>query len=561
MNWLANRSTQTKLLLSFGLVFLALLWIVCSASTVIGEMKTRQESILNVQLPTALDFMALSENINHMRVCVQMILLVDDSTVFDKQVDEIKSIIQQTDQLLPRLQSESRGNTKALASLNEVRDFLKDYKGSKGDQLFIRFTSARGDDSQKMSVLRQQRNAFKKILNLLSELGDLSLAGVQQQIRISATQADEAVKPFPFVCAAVICIVAVMVSVLNKLIADPLKKLTVIAKEIMDGKSQFSTTGLDTQRNDEVGALTRAFVTMSSMMLNDLSGAIRQVNDAVDVLGVSIGQIMDSVTNSATGVAQTSSAVSETTSVVQEVRQTAHVASEMARQVASSAEEAAEVSRQGQEAADQTIDGMTRIRAQMDSIRSSMLQLADKTRAIEEVNATVEQLARQAKLLSVNAAIEAIKAGQQGVGFAVVVEEVQQMSRESKQATALVRTILNDIHSATEVARQSIEVGVVAVDEVSKKSAEAGDSIRKLTEGVKGSAMAASQIASSSQEQLLGVDQVASAMVGIKDAAYQNLQTIHQVESATQNLETLSNRLKLMLSTIKIADGTETNAG
>jgi len=238
------------------------------------------------------------------------------------------------------------------------------------------------------------------------------------------------------------------------------------------------------------------------------------------------------------------------------VKQTAQMASQKARHVADSAKQSAQISLSGQKAAEDTIEGMNRIREQMNIIAQNMVQLTEKNRSIGDIITSVDQLAKQAKILAINAAIEAAKAGEHGKGFAVVVKEVQQMSAESKRATAQVRTILGEIHEATMLAAKSTEEGTHAVDRVSKQSSRVGDSILELTSSVNESAQAAAQIAISSQEQLVGVDQVSLAMGGIKEAAYQNVQAIQRVESAALNLEMLSTKLKLLLTNYKIPSKT-----
>ena len=93
--------------------------------------------------------------------------------------------------------------------------------------------------------------------------------------------------------------------------------------------------------------------------------------------------------------------------------------------------------------------------------------------------ATVNDLAEQSNLLSVNAAIEAAKAGEQGKGFAVVAEEIRSLAVQSKQATTQVRAILNDVQRA-------ISAAVLATEHVSKtveigvKQATAGRPARRF---------------------------------------------------------------------------------
>ena len=102
-------------------------------------------------------------------------------------------------------------------------------------------------------------------------------------------------------------------------------------------------------------------------------------------------------------------------------------------------------------------------------------------------------------------------------------DEVRSLSEQSRQAAAQVKVILGDIQKATNLAVMATEQGTKAVEAGVQQSAQAGESIQSLTNSVTESAQAATQIAASSQQQLIGVDQVAVAMEHIKRATAQNV--------------------------------------
>jgi methyl-accepting chemotaxis protein len=181
-----------------------------------------------------------------------------------------------------------------------------------------------------------------------------------------------------------------------------------------------------------------------------------------------------------------------------------------------------------------------------------VVRLSEQGQAIGEIIATVNDLAEQSNLLSVNAAIEAAKAGEQGKGFAVVAQEVKSLAEQSKQATAQVRTILGDIQKATTAAVLATEQGSKAVEAGVAQSAEAGESIRQLADSVIDAAQAATQISASSQQQLVGTDQVALAMENIRQASAQNVAGTRQTEIAARNLHELGLRLKQLVVQYKL---------
>ena len=273
----------------------------------------------------------------------------------------------------------------------------------------------------------------------------------------------------------------------------------------------------------------------------------RQLRDSITQLSSSSAEILATTTQVASGAAETATAVSETTATVEEVKQTAQVASQKARNVSDSAQKASQVSQNGRKAVEETAQGMQRIQEQMESIAESIVQLSEQSQSIGEIIATVNDLAEQSNLLAVNAAIEAAKAGEQGKGFAVVAQEVKSLAEQSKQATSQVRTILGDIQKATSTAVLATEQGNKAVQDGVKQTDESGEAIRQLADSVNEAAQSATQIAASSQQQMVGMDQVAQAMENIKQASLQNVSGTKQAETAAKGLHELGQKLSDMV--------------
>lgn len=277
-------------------------------------------------------------------------------------------------------------------------------------------------------------------------------------------------------------------------------------------------------------------------------GITGQLQESAAILSTSATEILATTTQLATGATETNTAISETTTTVEEVKQTAQLASEKARQVLESAQKAAQVSASGQQSVDDAIEGMRHIQTQMEAIAECIVRLSEQSQSIGEIIVVVGDLAEQSNLLAVNAAIEATRAGEQGKGFTVVAQEVKSLAEQSKQATKQVRSILSDIQQATSSAVLATEQGNKAVNAGVKQSTETGEVIRQLSENISEAADAATQIAASSHQQMIGMDQVALAMDNIRQASAQNAAGAKQAESAAQSLHDLGRKLIAMVS-------------
>ncbi len=174
-------------------------------------------------------------------------------------------------------------------------------------------------------------------------------------------------------------------------------------------------------------------------------------------------------------------------------------------------------------------------------------RLSDQTQAVGEIIATVNDLAEQSNLLSVNASIEAAKAGDQGKGFTVVAQEVKNLAEQSKQAVSQVRTILSEIQKAGSLAVQAAEQSREAIEDVRQQSVQSGGRIHMLSGIANSMAQSAAQISASSQQQLAGMEQISQAMESINQAGNQSVSGTRQVEQEIRQMQELALRLKRLV--------------
>ncbi len=341
-------------------------------------------------------------------------------------------------------------------------------------------------------------------------------------------------------------IVVLLAFFMSRAIARPVKDISENIARVADGDL---TVDVNTNnRHDEVGILASSFRTM----VEKLRGQTMEIMEGSNVLASAANEILTTVTQLASSAQETASSVTETTTTMEQLKQTADLTNEKANYVSQSSQKAVSISDEGKKSTEATIEGMKLIRDQMESIAESIVRLSEQSQSIGEIITSVNDLSDQSNLLAVNASIEATKAGEQGIGFTVVAQEVKSLAVQSKQATAKVRTILNDIQKATSAAVMSTEQGSKAVDSGVSQSDLAGGSIMTLSNSVREAAQAAVQIAASGRQQLAGIDQVSSAMESIRNATNQNLDGSRQLETAAKNLNDLGQKLKHSVELYKV---------
>jgi methyl-accepting chemotaxis protein len=283
-----------------------------------------------------------------------------------------------------------------------------------------------------------------------------------------------------------------------------------------------------------------------------LHSMIARVRDAARNLGESSTEILAATTQQMSGASEQSAAISQTTTTVDEVKVIADQSVARAQDVADMSQRTVEVSRAGTQAVQDTIDSMGEIKTQVEGIAENILTLSQHTQQIREIIATVNDLASQSNMLALNAAVEAARAGEHGKGFAVVAQEVRSLADQSKQATAQVRTILEDIQRATNTTVMATEEGTKKADAGVRLAVQSGEAIRQLAGVIDESTQAAMQMVASGRQQASGIEQIALAMQNINQATAQSLSSTRQAENAAQDLNTLAGQLNEVVTQYRL---------
>jgi methyl-accepting chemotaxis protein len=435
-----------------------------------------------------------------------------------------KDQISRADKLKPMIESR-------LARLSEIIQIRKN----------LGFAAVGSDDMMKVG-----KNIMDNIRALLTEMNyaeDKLL--IDQRARTEAAT-HKANSTILWGISIAVIILALTGFFITRNITIPLKQVTKTAGQIANG--DLSVNIEDVRRGDEVGVMMDSF----KKMVDLLRQQNKEILNGVNIIASTSSQILTSTTQIGTGSAETAAAISETTTTVEEVRQAALLSSQKAKNLSDSSNKVAKVSLDGKKAVDETIEGMKDISKQMDEIAQTVILLSEQTQSIGGIIASVTDMAGQSNLLAVNAAIEAAKAGEQGKGFAVVAQEIRNLAEQSKQATMQVRKILNDVQKATGAAVIATEEGNRAVEAGVKKSVQAGEAIRSLTESSSESVQFSTQIVASSQQQLIGMDQIGMAMQNINQAGLDTAASMTQTEEALKNMHDLGQKLKELVEQFKM---------
>jgi len=327
-----------------------------------------------------------------------------------------------------------------------------------------------------------------------------------------------------------------------------LDRLGGFAAEVAAGKLAAS---VDDGGEDEIAALARSLDAMAGR-----SGAmVLRLQTAAQAMARSSEEIFTSATHQGESATRQAASVSETGATVAELRETFKQAADRAQAVIDLAKRSEESTSTGKRAVEQSVSAMESIKDQVAAISTVMSGLVERTNQIGTIIDAVNDLAEQSNVLALNAAIEAAKAGEQGRGFAVVAREVRSLAERSKDSTAQVRAILQDIEKASREAQAVIAEGKRVTEDGMGLATRAGESISLLDNAIGESSTAAKQIAASTRQQAVGVEQIWQAMRDIDRAVNESASGIRQLEVASRNMKELSNQMTQLVAQYQMSSG------
>ncbi|HUV85808.1 MAG TPA: methyl-accepting chemotaxis protein [bacterium] len=290
---------------------------------------------------------------------------------------------------------------------------------------------------------------------------------------------------------------------------------------------------------DEIGRLYRAIDAMA-VGIRELLVGIKQAG--LDI-NKGTSEILASIVQQSAGASEQASSISETSTTVTEVKQTSEQAAGRAQDIVGVSEQSAEFCTDGETSVEKTVEEFDLIADQVEKSAVSVLTLSEKTQQISEILRTVRELAERSNILSLNASIEAARAGEAGKGFGVVAVEVKNLADQSKAAASQIQEILNEIQSAANTSVMVAEEASKRVDRGKEIVGILRERMENLSEAVATVGRSAKQIASSSNQQSIGMEQVALAMENINQVAAENVTSIKEIEDAARGLSDLGARL------------------
>ncbi|GIZ12896.1 methyl-accepting chemotaxis protein [Pseudomonas sp. NCCP-436] len=342
-----------------------------------------------------------------------------------------------------------------------------------------------------------------------------------------------------------IAISAICGWLMMRAITQPVESIVNTLKILENG--DLSAT-LDLHRRDEFNAIEIGFNSM-----------VRELKNLVGNAQRSAVQMITSVTEIAATSRQQQATATETAATTTEIgatsREIAATSRDLVRtmgEVSDNAEQTSILAGTGQLGLSRMEEIMHQVMGAADVVNGKLSILNEKAGNINQVVTTIVKVADQTNLLSLNAAIEAEKAGEYGKGFAVVAVEVRRLADQTAVATYDIEQMVREIQSA-------VSAGVMGMDKFSEEvrrgigeMAQLGDQLSQIIQQVQALAPRIQMVNEGMQAQSTGAEQINQALVQLSEASSQTVDSLRQAGSAIDELNQVANNLRVGVSRFKV---------
>ena len=284
------------------------------------------------------------------------------------------------------------------------------------------------------------------------------------------------------------------------------------------------TASLMADINSSIRGINREVESLSTVT-EEASSSILEMGSSIDEVARSVGELHGSVDSSTASIHQISASmrqISESADAVEAMAEESAAAitqmdraiqqvGEHVREAAVLTDRVSQEAEDGSSAVSATIDGIETIRSLTRDARDVLEKLAERIAEIGEILTVIGGINEETNLLSLNAAIIAAQAGEQGKAFAVVANHVKTLAQRTKGATQEIGRLINAVQDESRNAVQAMGSGLQAVETGVERSRRAGSALTAIRSSAHEASARVAEIARAATEQTRNSAHVAEA--------------------------------------------------
>ncbi|MGO2450276.1 methyl-accepting chemotaxis protein [Pseudomonas taetrolens] len=332
---------------------------------------------------------------------------------------------------------------------------------------------------------------------------------------------------------------------LLRAIMSPMQRIVSILEVMRSGDL---SRRLNLERKDEFGAVETGF----NDMMTELTSLVSQAQRSSVQVTTSVTEIAATSKQQQATATETAATTTEIGATSREIAATSRDLVRTMTEVTSAADQASILAGSGQQGLARMEETMHSVMGAADLVNAKLAILNEKASNINQVVVTIVKVADQTNLLSLNAAIEAEKAGEYGRGFAVVATEVRRLADQTAVATYDIEQMVREIQSA-------VSAGVMGMDKFSEEVRrgmsevqQVGEQLSQIIHQVQALAPRVLMVNEGMQAQATGAEQINHALVQLGDASSQTVESLRQASFAIDELSQVAVGLRSGVSRFKV---------
>ena len=303
------------------------------------------------------------------------------------------------------------------------------------------------------------------------------------------------------------------------------------------------TRRLDTAGRDETAELARSFSVMTESLLNvvlEVQSTADRINSSAQSLSAvsaqintSTGEIADTTREIARGAEEQANQVLRTTETTRELTQAVERVAAGAAAMHDAASQGAERATRGAQDARRAAEAIEQLSQRTESATAAVEGFRLKASEIGNIVSFITSISHQTHLLSINAAIEAVRAGEEGRGFGVLAEEVSRLSDNVRRFAEQISTISEEIMQGSRDVADEIRRSLGATEEVGHVVQRAVASFEGILQATHGTAARVGEISELSRKQKVAAEEVTRSLEEISRIAERNAAGTEEASSST----------------------------
>lgn len=382
------------------------------------------------------------------------------------------------------------------------------------------------------------RKTLNQLISLNKEIADAAADNIVSEV--STAKAIMLLSLLLAIVAAAVCGLLLM-----RAITEPVRQV-VKGLQVM-GSGDF-TTRLAMERNDEFAVIETGF----NGMAEELKGLVSQAQRSAIQVTTSVTEIAATSKQQQATATETAATTTEIGATSREIAATSRDLVRTMTEVSSAAEQTSTLAGSGQLGLARMEETMHHVMGAAELVNAKLAILNERAGNINQVVTTIVKVADQTNLLSLNAAIEAEKAGEYGRGFAVVATEVRRLADQTAVATYDIEQMVREIQSA-------VSAGVMGMDKFSEEVrrgisevGQVGEQLSQIIQQVQALAPRVQMVNEGMQAQATGAEQINQALVQLGEATGQTVESLRQASFAIDELNLVANGLRNGVSRFKV---------